>query len=105
MTFELEVRDKGGHSSVPGKENAIYTLSNPLGRLEKFQFPLELNDVTLDYFARTAKIESGQTAPDMLRLLREPPDETPVARLTETPVYNALLRTTCVATRLEAGHP
>ncbi len=102
--FLLEVKNKGGHSSLPTKDNAIYRLAAGLGRLEKFEFPVELNDVTRAYFERSAQTESGQTATDMLALGHNPPDAQAIARLSETPSYNALMRTTCVATRLEGGH-
>ena len=104
MNFAFEVRDKGGHSSLPTKENAIYRLAHGLARLEKYQFPVELNDVTRAFFARSAAAERGQTAADMRAILRTPPDATAAARLSATPAYNATLRTTCVATRLEGGH-
>lgn len=102
--FQLEVKNKGGHSSLPTKDNAIYRLAAGLVRLEKFEFPVELNAVTRAFFARSAKIETGQTAADMEALLHDPPDAAAVARLSETPAYNALIRTTCVATRLDGGH-
>ncbi len=102
--FTLEVRDKGGHSALPSKDNAIYRLAAGLGRLERYAFPVELNDVTRTYFERLAKLETGQTADDMLAVLRDPPDPAAVERLSNTPRYNAVLRTTCVATRLEGGH-
>jgi len=104
MNFALEVRDKGGHSSLPTKENAIYRLAHALGRLEKHEFPVELNDVTRAFFERSAAAEGGQTAADMRAILRTPPDPKAVARLSAVPAYNATLRTTCVATRLEGGH-
>jgi acetylornithine deacetylase/succinyl-diaminopimelate desuccinylase-like protein len=43
-------------------------------------------------------------AADMKAVSRDPPDAAAVERLSEDPYYNALLRTTCVATMLEAGH-
>jgi len=102
--FVLEVRNKGGHSSLPTKDNAIYRLAAGLGRLAAFEFPVELNDVTRAFFERSAKTETGQTASDMLALLRDRPDAAAVARLAETPAYNAMIRTTCVPTRLDGGH-
>jgi len=104
MNFALEVRDKGGHSSLPTKENAIYRLANGLARLERYAFPVELNEVTQAFFERSAASESGQTAADMRAVLRKPPDAKAAARLSAIPAYNATLRTTCVATRLEGGH-
>ena len=102
--FLLEVKNKGGHSSLPTTDNAIYRLAAGLGRLERYTFPVELNEVTRVYFERNAGLETGQTAADMRAVVRQPPDAAAAARLSETPSYNALLRTTCVPTRLDGGH-
>jgi acetylornithine deacetylase/succinyl-diaminopimelate desuccinylase-like protein len=103
--FTLEVKNKGGHSSLPVKDNAIYTLAAGLERLSKFDFPVNLGEVTRAYFERMASVETGQTAADMRALVRaEGKDTAAAARLSETAVYNSMMRTTCVATRLEAGH-
>ncbi len=104
QSFLLEVLSKGGHSSRPVKDNAIYHLAEGLNRLAKFDFPVNLNEVTRAYFERTAKLETGQTASDLKAVTNTPPDPAAVSRLTDIPAYNATLRTTCVATRLEAGH-
>ena len=102
--FQLKATNPGGHSSLPVPENAIYHLADALGRLEHFQFPVELNDVTRAYFGRMASLETGQRAADMRAILSQPPDDDAVARLSLQPMDNAKLRTTCVATRLDAGH-
>jgi acetylornithine deacetylase/succinyl-diaminopimelate desuccinylase-like protein len=102
--YRLEVRNKGGHSSLPTPDNAIYQLAEGLTRLEHYQFPFELNEVTREYFAKEADIVGGDTGADMKAILRTPPDEGAMARLSKTPFYNSRLRTTCVATRLEGGH-
>jgi acetylornithine deacetylase/succinyl-diaminopimelate desuccinylase-like protein len=102
VTLSLETRNEGGHSSVPRKDNAIYQLANALGRLEKHQFPVQLNEVTRAYFERMSRIEKGPAATDMKAVAGG--DAAAAARLSETAVYNALLRTTCVATRLDGGH-
>ena len=102
VTFSLETKNKGGHSSVPRRDNAIYQLSEALTRLEKFEFPVQLNEVTRSYLERMSKLEDGATAADMKAAASG--DAAAAARLSETAVYNALLRTTCVATRLEGGH-
>src|SRR5262245_10834128 len=106
QSFWLEVTNKGGHSSQPSKDNAIYRLADGLARLEKFDFPVHLNDTTRAYFERLATIQSGpaQDGQDMKAILASPPDEAAVTRLSARPAYNAQLRTTCVATRLEGGH-
>jgi acetylornithine deacetylase/succinyl-diaminopimelate desuccinylase-like protein len=102
--FEVTSRNPGGHSSLPTPDNAIYHLADALSRLEHSPFPVELNAVTRMYFERRAPLESGQTRDDMNAVLHSPPDEAAVARLSKEPRYNSLLRTTCVATRLSAGH-
>jgi len=102
--FSLTVKNPGGHSSVPLKENAITRLAAGLVRLGAFDFPVNLNDVTRGYFEKVAAIESGEVAVDMRAILAPTPDAAAVARLAEKPFYNAQMRTTCVATRLEGGH-
>jgi acetylornithine deacetylase/succinyl-diaminopimelate desuccinylase-like protein len=104
QSFTLEVKNKGGHSSQPRKDNAIYELADALVKLEKLEFPVELNDTTRNYFAKMATLEHGQLAADMTAALAPHPDPAAIARLSELPPYNAQLRTTCVATRLDAGH-
>lgn len=106
MTYQLEVRDSGGHSSVPRRDNAIYRLAEGLVKLSKFSFPLKLNDTTRAYFERNAQFEGEQTAADMRAVLSDKPDPSAMSfvRLAANPVYNAQLRTTCVATMLQGGH-
>ena len=96
--------DPGGHSSLPRKDNAIYELDAALDHLQAHAFPVELNEVTRAYFAAMAKIEKGQTAVDMRAMLRKPMDRAAAARLSQDPRYNSTLRTTCVATMVQAGH-
>ena len=104
QSFKLEVKDPGGHSSLPRKDNPIYRLSAALSNLSAFDFPVDLNDGTRAFFERSAKIEKGQLATDMIGAVKMPPDSESIKRLSMNPYYNALLRTTCVATMLEAGH-
>jgi acetylornithine deacetylase/succinyl-diaminopimelate desuccinylase-like protein len=102
--YQLEAKNAGGHSSLPVPDNAIYHLAGGLARLERYQFPFELNEVTRVFFARMASVEKGQTAADMRAILGDPPRAEAIARLSADPLYNATMRTTCVATRLDAGH-
>jgi acetylornithine deacetylase/succinyl-diaminopimelate desuccinylase-like protein len=104
LQYQLEVTNPGGHSSLPQKENAIYRLAEALVRLGKYEFPVKLSDTTRGYFARMAAIESGQTAADMRAVTRNPPDSAAIARLSQDPLNNANLRTTCVATMIQGGH-
>jgi acetylornithine deacetylase/succinyl-diaminopimelate desuccinylase-like protein len=102
--FELTAHNPGGHSSLPTSDNAIYHIADALSRLERAPFPFELNPVTRTYFERRAPLENAQTRADMNAILQTPPDSAAAARLSKDPRYNAMLRTTCVATRLTAGH-
>jgi acetylornithine deacetylase/succinyl-diaminopimelate desuccinylase-like protein len=100
----LTVKNPGGHSSLPRKDNAINTLAAALDRLAKFEFPVQVNDVVKAYFTKAAATASPALAADMRSVATGAHDPAAVARLSKTPLYNALLRTTCVATMLEAGH-
>jgi acetylornithine deacetylase/succinyl-diaminopimelate desuccinylase-like protein len=96
--------NRGGHSSLPRPDNAIYELMDALNKLAGYSFPFELNEVTRTYFKNLAARVTGQDAVDMRAILRTPPDMAAAARLSQTPSYNSNFRTTCVATRLNAGH-
>jgi acetylornithine deacetylase/succinyl-diaminopimelate desuccinylase-like protein len=104
--FHLEVTNPGGHSSLPVKDNAIYHLSAGLARLAAFDFPVQMNEVTRAYFDRSASVQDDpKVAADMRAVARATPDAAAAARLSAAvPFYNSLMRTTCVATRLQAGH-
>jgi acetylornithine deacetylase/succinyl-diaminopimelate desuccinylase-like protein len=102
--YQLTVTNRGGHSSEPVADNAIYSLTHGLDRLAAYQFPVELNSITREYFRRMAATESGQRAADLRAVSLDPPDPAAVARLSLDQIDNAVMRTTCVATRLEAGH-
>jgi acetylornithine deacetylase/succinyl-diaminopimelate desuccinylase-like protein len=105
LSYALTVKNKGGHSALPVKDNAIYRLAAGLTRLAAFSFPVNLNETTRAYFERTAQMEGGQLADDLRAVLagQTDPASVPVARLSANPSYNAQLRTTCVATMLEGG--
>jgi acetylornithine deacetylase/succinyl-diaminopimelate desuccinylase-like protein len=104
LTFWLEVTNKGGHSSLPEADNAIYRLSSALGRIDKYGFPVKLNPTTKAWFAAMAKLEKGQLQQDMLAMAKPTLDAAAVKRLEKQPLYNAMLHTTCVATMIEGGH-
>jgi len=99
--FRLTSTNPGGHSSLPVPDNAIYHLADALGRLEYYQFPFELNNVTRSYYERMA---TGERAADIKAMLKTPPDMDAVARISKDAVDNSTTHTTCVATRLNGGH-
>jgi acetylornithine deacetylase/succinyl-diaminopimelate desuccinylase-like protein len=106
VDFRLEVKSSGGHSSRPVKDNAIYHLSQGLARLAEFDFPVSLNETSRGYFERTAALESPATGADFRAVVGSDHTKAEEAakRLSQSAFFNALLRTTCVATRLEGGH-
>ena len=103
-SYALDVHNRGGHSSVPRQDNAIYQLAAALMRLSRFSFPVDLNEVSRSYFAARAKVDTGQIADDMRAVAATPLDTAAANRLSAVPLYNSMLRTTCVATLLTAGH-
>jgi acetylornithine deacetylase/succinyl-diaminopimelate desuccinylase-like protein len=102
--YQLTVTNVGGHSSLPVPDNAIYHLADGLGRLEHYEFPVQLNYVTRAYYEKLAATTIGQRAEDIKAILKTPPDPGAVERLSKDAVDHSKLRTTCVATRLQAGH-
>jgi acetylornithine deacetylase/succinyl-diaminopimelate desuccinylase-like protein len=105
LSLNLEVKNKGGHSSLPVKDNAIYHLAKALARLADFEFPIRPNETVRSYFARMAEIEKGPLADDMRAVGRADWNRAAAGRLcAASPYYNALLRTTAVATQLAGGH-
>lgn len=102
--YVLETRNPGGHSSVPRPDNAIYQLVHALAKIEAHEFPIEFTDTT-----RTAFREGGAGRHDaigvaMVALANNPADKAAEAVVNTNPELHSNLRTTCVATTLEAGH-
>ncbi|MFN2572386.1 MAG: M20/M25/M40 family metallo-hydrolase [Gemmatimonadales bacterium] len=105
VSFKLEVHNPGGHSSLPRKDNAIYQLAAALGRLSAYEFPARPNEITRAFFQKMAVIQPGPLSADMVAASGAKPDSSAVRRLLDaSPLWNAQLRTTCVATELAGGH-
>jgi acetylornithine deacetylase/succinyl-diaminopimelate desuccinylase-like protein len=102
--FTVSTSNRGGHSSVPRDDNAIYQLSEALTKIGKYQFPVMLNEVTKAFFTRTAEIETPEMAAAMRAIVKNPSDAKASATLSRDPRYRSMLRTTCVATMLTGGH-
>lgn len=102
--FTLTARNRGGHSSVPRPDNAIYELVDALARVARYQFPVQLNEVSRTFFERTAALETPDVAAAMRAIVANPADSAATAVLARDPRYGSMLRTTCVATRLSGGH-
>ena len=107
LSLSLTAHNVGGHSSLPPPtgRNAIYDLSTALIHVGEYTFPVRLNEITRAYFTRVAGTLPPAVAADVRGVLQMPPDAAATARLSaSSPFFNAQLRTTCVATRVEAGH-
>ena len=102
--FTMSTANKGGHSSVPRDDNAIYELAEALTKVAKYQFPVMLNEVTKAYFTETATIETPEMGAAMKRIVSNPNDAAASAVISADPRYRSMLRTTCVATMLTGGH-
>ena len=103
VNYRFEVHNKGGHSSMPVADNAIYHLAFALAHLSEFSFPLKTNEVTAAYFLQMSKIETGPVKDDLAKVAAGS-QEAMQKVAAASPEWNATLRTTCVATQLEGGH-
>ena len=105
QNYRLEVTNRGGHSSLPVKDNAIGHLAGGLARLADFDFPVHLDEVNRQFFERTGAHIGGSLGDDFRAVANGNRDPAVVARVAAVgPVFNSRLRTTCVPTRLEGGH-
>ena len=102
--YTLKATNPGGHSSVPRADNAITALADALAKVGRHQFPVRMNDVTRAFFTTTAAIEDSTLGSAMRALVANPSDAQALATISADPRYNAMLRTTCVATMLSGGH-
>ncbi len=103
-SFIFEVTNPGGHSSRPVPDNAIYHLVRAVDKVSRYEFPVQLDDANRSYFSRMASVIGGETGKAMTDIVANPADAKADAILSRDPSYHAMLRTTCVATMLQAGH-
>lgn len=109
QNYQLEVTNRGGHSSRPRADNAIYTLASALKKVEAYSFPIMLNDGSKAYLSGMASIEERKGHADIAQALRDvandPSNSAAVAKVSSADIsWGAMLHTTCVATMLDAGH-
>ena len=104
QNFVLEATNAGGHSSRPVADNAIYHLVRAVDKVSRYEFPVALDDANRAYFTGMSKIVGGETGAAMLAVVKNPEDSAAVALLDKNTDWHAMLRTTCVATMLSAGH-
>jgi acetylornithine deacetylase/succinyl-diaminopimelate desuccinylase-like protein len=104
VAIKLETRNRGGHGSLPRKDNAIYEMATALGRVAAYKFPVDINDITREQLRGEAALHNSPLAGDMKAVADNPKNAAAVARLSEEPRFNSLIRTTCVATEIQGGH-
>jgi len=104
VSFELTLRNPGGHSSRPREDNAIYELADALKKVQAYRFPARSSEMTRAYFRETGRKLGGELGEAMLRFAQDPQDSAAAERLAREPSYVGTTRTTCVATMLRAGH-
>ncbi len=104
VTWDMVIRNPGGHSSRPRKDNAIYELASALTRIQEYTFPVSYNDLTLAYFKGTGAKTQGELGKAMSRFAEDPEDAAAINILRANSSYVGTLGTTCVATMLRAGH-
>jgi acetylornithine deacetylase/succinyl-diaminopimelate desuccinylase-like protein len=104
VNFTFEATNPGGHSSRPMPDNAIYHLIRAVDRVSRYEFPVQLNDANRGYFSHMAKVVGGETGAAMAAIVADPADAKADAILSKDPNYHTMLRTTCVATMMDAGH-
>ncbi|WP_423141530.1 M20/M25/M40 family metallo-hydrolase [Parablastomonas sp. CN1-191] len=102
--FTLTATNPGGHSSAPPPDNAIYDLSRALLAVGGLEFPLQFNDVTRAYFAKAGAARGGELGAAMIALAKNPADKAAEAIVNKDKGLHSMLRTTCVATMVDAGH-
>ena len=102
--YTLTVRNRGGHSSKPRRDNAIYDLAHALDKIEAYRFTPTLNETTWAYFEGRQKTETGPLGDAMRRWLANPNDRQAADFIEESESEVGLTRTRCVPTRLFAGH-
>lgn len=102
--YVLEFTNPGGHSSVPRPDNAIYQLAAALTKIGQHEFPLEFNETTRTYFKIAGKGRGDAIGDAMVALANDPGNAEAEAVVNADPFLHSNLRTTCVATMLEAGH-
>jgi len=104
QNYRLETTNPGGHSSVPRPDNAIYSLTAAINKVGQYEFPIQFSDTTKTFFKRTAELTGGEMGKALTAVLANPEDKAADAIVSKDASFHSMLRTTCVATMLDAGH-
>jgi len=103
-TWDITVRNPGGHSSRPRQDNAIYDLADALKKIQAYKFPVSYNDMTLEYLREAGVHKGGEIGDALVRFADNPDDEEAADIISRDSSYVGTTRTTCVATMLRGGH-
>lgn len=103
-TWEMTMRNPGGHSSRPRPDNAIYDLADAITKIQNYRFPVRWSEMTQEFFEVTGEQLGGELGAAMIRFANNPQDEAASDRLAIESSYVGTTRTTCVVTMLQAGH-
>jgi len=103
-TFEMTVRNPGGHSSRPRPDNAIYDLADAIKKIQQYKFPVRWTEMTQEFFEVTGEQLGGELGEVMIEFANDPKNEAASDRLSTESSYVGTTRTTCVVTMLQAGH-
>jgi acetylornithine deacetylase/succinyl-diaminopimelate desuccinylase-like protein len=103
-TFELTVTNRGGHSSRPRSDNAIYDLAKAVTRVGEYRFPVMANGLTRAYLGAVGKVTPGPAGEALRRFAANPQDQAAADAIASNSEFVGTTRTTCVATMLDAGH-
>ncbi len=104
QNYQLEVTNPGGHSSRPVPNNAIYHLAAGLTKISAYEFPIQTNDATIQFFTKMAPQVGGEMGAAMAAFAKNQADRHAISVLSSDPGYNGILHTTCIPTLLSAGH-
>ncbi len=104
VSWEITVRNPGGHSSRPRPDNAIYDLAAAITKIQNYRFPVRWSEMTLSFFEATGEQLGGELGEAMIQFANNPRDEAASDRLAIESSYVGTTRTTCVVTMLKAGH-
>jgi acetylornithine deacetylase/succinyl-diaminopimelate desuccinylase-like protein len=104
VTWEITVRNPGGHSSRPREDNSIYDLADAIKNIQGYKFPVQYSDMTRNYFKVSGEQLGGELGAAMQAFAKDPTDAAAAERLAREPSYVGTTRTTCVVTMLKAGH-
>ena len=104
QNYTFATTNPGGHSSQPVPDNAIYQLADALKAVQAYEFPVRFTDTTRAFFAAPATAPGAAAGAAITRLLAHPDDHAADAIVSRDKAWHSTLRTTCVATLLQAGH-